>query len=60
MGHVHLRSLQALHRRQLLAKEDVADDRYISLREATAYKDVLSHDDILSLGAATYTSYPSY
>ena len=59
-GHVHLPSLQALQKNQLLAKEDVAVERYVSVREATIFKDALSHNDILSLGAATYTSYPSY
>ena len=55
-GYIHVPSLDAVVARRLLSKEDVLVDEYIPLRSAV-WNQRLSHDDVFSLGAATYPSY---
>ena len=58
-AYLHDPSLEAIEAERLLATDDASDPDalYIPLEEAMRYPGLVSHNDIISLGAATYTSY---
>ena len=56
-GYIHVPSLHAARAKRLLLPENALDDEYVPLEEAMLWPDVMSHNDIVSLGAATYSSY---
>ena len=56
-GYIHLKSLHAASAKRLLLPDDVLDGEYVPLEQAMLCPGVLTHNDIVSLGAATYSSY---
>ena len=58
-GYLHVPSLEAVLAKRLLTTKDALNDKspYIPLEQAMCAPGLLSHNDIVSLGAATYCSY---
>ena len=57
-GYIHVPSMEAVTAKRLLSTDAVEDESsYMPLDKAISWPDILSHDDITSLGAATYSSY---
>ena len=57
-GTMNLLCIDAIRNKRLLSKDAIDDDiAYAPIEEAWKYLGTISHDDIISLGAATYSSY---
>ena len=57
-GYIYGPSIRAVGDKRLLSTGELGrQSEYMPLAEAMFEPDIMSHDDIFSLGAATYSSY---
>ena len=57
-GTINLHSIEAVRTKRLLSRDAIDDEiAYVPIEQAWRYLGTISHDDIISLGAATYSSY---
>ncbi len=56
-GYIHAPSIRAVMAKKLLLEDAVKDESYMPLNGAMLLPNIMSHDDIVSLGAAPYSCY---